>query len=94
MPRARTALEVLAKHQWPQYGDGVCAARDDWGLAVGETPEDEQMAAHQIIELVKAGFVIVRGHESEVLGVTVCRCDGEAHEHVVAPGLCPEEPVR
>lgn len=60
MSRARTPLEVLAQHQFPEGDDGGCTARDGWGLAVSDRTDNEQMAEHQIEMLEEAGFDIVR----------------------------------
>lgn len=61
MARARSPLEVLALHQFPEGDAGGCTANDGWGLAVSEQSDNEQMAEHQIEMLAEAGFQIVRG---------------------------------
>jgi hypothetical protein len=57
--RNRTALQVLAEHQFPEEGGG-CTARDGWGLAVSEQSENEQMAEHQLEMLAEQGWKVVR----------------------------------
>lgn len=60
MARSRSALEVLAMHQFPEGDDGGCSARDGWGLAVSDRSDNEQMAEHQLEMLEEAGFKVVR----------------------------------
>lgn len=67
MTRARNALEVLAKHQFPEGDGGGCTARDGWGLAVSEKDDNTQMAEHQIEMLTEAGFMIVRTGDGKTL---------------------------
>lgn len=59
--RARSALDVLAQHQFPEGDSGGCTAHDGWGLCGGDSGTDnEQIAEHQLAMLAEAGFTVVR----------------------------------
>lgn len=59
--RARTPLDILELHQFPDNGSGNCTANDGWGLYADPPDSDnKQMAQHQIEMLEEAGFKIVR----------------------------------
>lgn len=60
MTRARSPLEVLARHQFPEHDGGGCSDQDGWGLAVCAKSDNEQMAEHQLEMLEEAGFKVVR----------------------------------